>query len=63
MDHFKIGGKAVYLLIEGAHRLGMGVYYWTIDDIPTMRELLELDADGLFTNRPDLLKKVIQEMR
>ena len=49
-------------LIERAHRLGMEVYYWTIDDVPTMKELIELGADGLFTNRPDLLKNVVQEM-
>lgn len=49
-------------LIERAHRLGMEVYYWTIDDIPTMRELIELGADGLFTNRPDLLKGLVEEM-
>jgi glycerophosphoryl diester phosphodiesterase len=49
-------------LIEKAHGLGMEVYYWTVDDVPTMRELIELGADGLFTNRPDLLKEVIQEM-
>lgn len=49
-------------LIEKAHHLGMEVYYWTIDDVPTMKELIELGADGLFTNRPDLLKEVIQEM-
>jgi glycerophosphoryl diester phosphodiesterase len=46
-------------LIEQAHRLGMQVYYWTIDDQPTMQELIELGADGIFTNRPDLLKDVI----
>ena len=49
-------------LIRSAHRLGMVVYYWTIDDEPTMRELIDLGADGLFTNRPDLLKQVLQEM-
>lgn len=49
-------------LIEGAHRVDMEVYYWTIDDVPTMKELIELGVDGLFTNRPDLLKEVIQEM-
>ncbi len=49
-------------LIEGAHRLGMQVYYWTIDDKPMMKELIELGTDGIFTNRPDLLKEVIQEM-
>ncbi|MBA2284395.1 MAG: glycerophosphodiester phosphodiesterase [Ktedonobacteraceae bacterium] len=49
-------------LIEDVHRAGMEVYYWTIDDVPTMKELIELGADGLFTNRPDLLKGVLQEM-
>jgi len=49
-------------LIIGAHRLGMQIYYWTIDEPEEMRELLELGADGLFTNRPDLLKTVMQEM-
>lgn len=49
-------------LIEGAHRLGMAVYYWTIDDRAEMRELLEMGADGLFTNRPDILKELRVEM-
>jgi glycerophosphoryl diester phosphodiesterase len=50
-------------LIEDAHRRGMEVYYWTVDDVSTMEELLVLGADGLYTNRPDLLKTVIQKMR
>ncbi len=50
-------------LIEGAHHLGMQIYYWTIDDKPTMQELIELGADGIFTNRPDLLKAVISLSR
>jgi glycerophosphoryl diester phosphodiesterase len=50
-------------LIDGAHRLGMEVYYWTIDDPAEMRELLALGADGLFTNRPDLLKSILEEVR
>lgn len=52
-----------HTLIEGAHRLGMQVYYWTIDDQSTMQELIELGADGIFTNRPDLLKEVISTAR
>lgn len=46
-------------LIEAAHRLDMDVYYWTIDDVPTMKELIDLGADGLFTSRPDLLKEYL----
>lgn len=48
-------------LIAGAHRLGMKVYYWTIDDPAEMQELLAMGADGLFTNRPDLLKTLLAE--
>ena len=41
----------------------MQIYYWTIDDTSTMQELIELGADGIFTNRPDLLKEVISASR
>ena len=51
------------VLIAGAHHLGMQIYYWTIDDKPTMQELIEMGADGIFTNRPDLLKEVISAAR
>jgi glycerophosphoryl diester phosphodiesterase len=49
-------------LIEGAHRLGMEVYYWTIDNKAEMRELLEMGADGIFTNCPGVLKVLREEM-
>lgn len=49
-------------LIHSAHRLGIDVHYWTIDNKAEMRELIELGADGIFTNRPDLLKELLLEM-
>lgn len=49
-------------LIAGAHRLGLDVHYWTIDDQAEMRELIEMGADGIFTNRPDQLKALLLEM-
>jgi glycerophosphoryl diester phosphodiesterase len=49
-------------LIKGAHKLNMYVHYWTIDDPEQMRKLLELGADGIITNRPDLLIKVMEDM-
>lgn len=45
-------------LIEAAHRLNMHVNYWTIDDEATMRELIELGADGIITDRPDLMTAI-----
>ncbi|WP_127580143.1 glycerophosphodiester phosphodiesterase [Paenibacillus koleovorans] len=47
------------LLIKVAHRFGIQVHYWTIDDSATMKELLDLGADGIITNRPDLLKQLL----
>lgn len=53
----KLGPFTIHLdsprLIERAHRLGVKVHYWTINDEPTMRRLIDLGADGLITDYPD----------
>jgi glycerophosphoryl diester phosphodiesterase len=48
-------------LIDGAHRLGMQIHYWTIDDPKTMEKLIDDGADGILTNRPDLLLKLLEK--
>lgn len=48
--------------IEGAHRRGIDVHYWTIDDKKTMEELIIKGADGIITNRPDLMLELLEEM-
>ena len=40
--------------IRHAHRAGLGVQVWTVDDEPDMRRLLGWGADALISNRPDL---------
>jgi glycerophosphoryl diester phosphodiesterase len=49
-------------IIKGAHRRGMEVHYWTIDDKETMRSLIEAGADGIITNRPDIMIELLEEM-
>lgn len=48
-------------LINGAHRLGMEIHYWTIDDPETMEKLIDAGVDGILTNRPDLLLKLFEK--
>ncbi|MBV7508306.1 hypothetical protein KW850_24110 [Bacillus sp. sid0103] len=48
-------------LINGAHRRGMQMHYWTIDDPKVMKKLLDAGADGILTNRPDLLLNLLKK--
>ena len=42
-----------------AHRLGVRVVVWTVDDPEQMHELLDMGVDGIITDRPDLLRAVM----
>ena len=49
------------ILLTAAHRAGLEVHVWTIDDPARMHALLDAGVDGIMTDRPDLLRQVIQE--
>ena len=46
-------------LVRAAHRSGLRVDVWTIDDAADMKRLLELGVDGIMTDRPDILARVL----
>ena len=50
-------------LIRRAHRRGVAVQYWTINDPDEMRRLIELGCDAIMTDNPVLLKEVLEEYR
>jgi glycerophosphoryl diester phosphodiesterase len=46
-----------------AHAAGLAVHVWTIDETRDMRRLLEWGVDGIVTDRPDRLARLLHEMR
>ncbi|RMG72201.1 MAG: glycerophosphodiester phosphodiesterase [Bacteroidetes bacterium] len=49
-------------VVRSAHRRNMAIHYWTINDPDEMRRLIQLGADGLITDRPDLMWEVLHDM-
>ncbi|HTJ64933.1 MAG TPA: glycerophosphodiester phosphodiesterase [Alphaproteobacteria bacterium] len=48
-------------LVQEAHGLGLKVLPWTVNDARTMGDLIDMGADGIISDHPDLLRQVAGE--
>ncbi len=46
-------------MVSRAHRLGLKVIPWTVDDEPTLNKLIDDGVDGIITDYPDRLRAVM----
>ena len=47
-------------VLRVAHGAGREVHVWTVDDPAVMAGLLDAGADGILTDRPDLLRDLLR---
>ncbi len=48
--------------ISAAHRHNVAIHYWTINDKDEMKALIQKGADGVMTDRPDLMQEALEEL-
>ena len=51
--------QRTFMRAAAAH--GLAIHYWTINDEDLMRELIAKGADGIMTDRPTLLRQILDE--
>jgi glycerophosphoryl diester phosphodiesterase len=57
------GGRQVLSprLVADAHAQNIAVHVWTVDEVGDMRRLLDWGVDGIVTDRPDRLARLLHE--
>lgn len=48
--------------VTWSHAHGLAIFTWTVDDPSTLRELAVAGVDGVYTTRPDVARRVFDEL-
>ena len=48
--------------VRDAHRVGTAVHVWTVNETADMRRFIDMDVDGLITDYPDRLLKLLNRL-
>ena len=48
-------------LVRAAHRRGMEVVPWTVNDPATVQSLIDVGVDGIITDRPDIVRTIMDD--
>jgi glycerophosphoryl diester phosphodiesterase len=54
-------GAATARLVRRAHGRGIEVHVWTVNAEDQMRSFIDLGVDNILTDRPEVLRRVIEE--
>jgi glycerophosphoryl diester phosphodiesterase len=59
----QLGGRALVdeRFVDAAHARGLQVHVWTVDTVEESVALLDLGVDGLLTDRPAMLRELLEE--
>ncbi len=49
-------------VVRGFHERGLALWVWTVNDAADMARLIDWGADGIITDRPDVLHAVLADM-
>lgn len=60
-SHWKGVPVVTQRMMQAAKARGIKVQVWTVNEEPQMQHLLDLGVDGIMTDRPSLLRRVMQD--
>jgi glycerophosphoryl diester phosphodiesterase len=58
----RYNGRTIYAsdaLVQAAHKAGIKVGVWTVNDETAMAKMRDLGVDAITSDRPDLLKNAL----